>query len=511
MTSLKFFGGVNDYEHGELGGVQLLIQDAKGIILLDIGQRPDHSNRYYSFPYRPKTYNFLSTLETLQLYPNLPGLFRYDYEAHRNQSILPQPIDGILITHPHYDHVGGLTLVRADLPVYMHPDAKKILYLWQYTSGRTINQFIDLYDQFTRVLNNQGKERFLKDEEAIIPRDIRLFQQDPFKISELQVTPFPVDHSTPGSNGFIIETSAGKIGISGDLRLRGRFPERTEAFVEALEKADLSYLIWEGSLLHFEHQGTEADVKEITKELMKDRSLVMIAYPPRDFDRITSLYEAAKSQKRMLLVSPSQALGLKLFNGAHGYPRLDWKYIGVYVPKKRKGLIDENFPEHLIEQDYFEWEQRFLDLHWQSHQSKLQRPSIKDIKDNQDQFLVYMPFNQLQDFLEGIKPDQKSRYIRSHPAPWTQEMELQESQLIEVLKAHGIYEGPQKDSLNTETRRLHQVHITGHLNRRETRDLLRRIKCPIIPYHCMNPQDFVTDVASHTRVIATKRLEELFL
>ena len=52
-VELTFFGGAGDIEHGELGGVQVLFNDLekKTKFLLEFGQRPDHTNQYYVFPY----------------------------------------------------------------------------------------------------------------------------------------------------------------------------------------------------------------------------------------------------------------------------------------------------------------------------------------------------------------------------------------------------------------------------------------------------------------------------
>lgn len=514
---LTFFGGAGDNEQGELGGVQVLFQDTEELtgLMLECGQRPDHTNEYYGFPYRPKGFQALALSEFLQLYPSLEGFYRHDYEALRGRKPGRLPFEGILVTHAHFDHVGGLTLVRHDLPVYMHPVAKQILWLWQYTSGRTVNQFVDLFYNFFKLPKITEGERFASGLEAQVRREIRLFKdKELFKIGSIGVTSYPVDHSLPGSCGFIMETSAGKIGISGDIRKRGRRPEDTNHFIEALLEQKVNYLMWEGSLLHFDHEGTEEDVTETVSLLLKNKTFAAVAFPPRDFDRLTSLYKAAKANGRMLVINPAQALALKMFNGQYDFPKMDWKYIGVYLPRKRKGLLDrEGFPDEMIEGDYFYWERQFLKTaKWEEHTSKVQRISLQDIRNNQDQFLVFMPFSYMLDMLEEIRPAKNSLYLRSHPGPWTPEMEIQEERQLNLLKVFGMYDGPRRDYLTpTMEHKMHQVHVTGHLNRRETREILRKFSCPIIAYHCGNPQDFVEDVASHTRVIIPNRGEKFII
>lgn len=512
MITLKFFGGVGDYEHGELGGVQLLITDLqRGKILLDIGQRPDHYSRYFNFPFGPRIYNDLSLLEKLELYPELEGIYRYDHEIYHNHKRGNRNLDGILLTHPHYDHAGGIHLLNPDLPIWMHRIAKQVLFVWQYTSGRTRNQFIDFYDQTTRIPKADIHKKLLSGDEACIPRNIHTFEDGiPFNMAGFKITPYLVDHSVPGSCGFIIETSVGNIGISGDLRWRGCFPKRTDNFLRALKEANLSYLLMEGSLLQVNHKGTEKDVTRIFSELMTNRSLVTFISPPRDCDRLLSLYNAALSQKRTLVINPNMALLLKSLKG-EGYTNLTQKYIAVYLPKKRKGTIDSGEEDYIINQDYFEWERQFIVKDWDGPQGKLQRVSDEDIKQNQDQFLVYVPQNQMLNFFDSVKPAPRSRHIDSIPSPWTETMKLQQTEKINILNVNEMYEGPKSDFLNPEfERKTNQVHVTGHFNLEENHRFVQNFNCPIIPYHCMNPQD-IKDTASHTKVIIPLRKQEMVL
>lgn len=512
MTELTFFGGAGSYEQGELGGVQLLLNDKKGKFFFEYGQRPDKTNTFYSFPYRAKQFEMIDIAEGLDLFASIPGLFRHDLEyASRGNKVRELPLDGILLSHAHYDHAGGFSLVRYDMPIFMHPFAQMILYVWQYTSGRTINQFVDVISQMSRAPKRHGKEKFVSGEEAVLPRDIRLFEnEEKFKIGDMNITPYLVDHSLPGSSGFIIETSEGRVAVSGDFRLRGRRRKDTERFLQAAHNVD--YFFMEGSLLHFPHYGTEDDVTKVVADLIKDKAFVGISYPPRDLDRLLSLYNACKKTGRMLVVPPNQAKLLQVFNGANGYPRLNNKYIGVLLRLKGKGLGEkDNEFEDLVEGSYYKWERPYLKLNrWdpkEGHEAKMTRVYTEDIAKNQDQFMVYTNQADMVSLLNRIKPARNSLYIRSHPRPWTKEMEAQEDQLVSILKHFEMYDGEQPDHLaerhlgrqlnlfsneRPQIHRLHQVHVTGHMNQEETREAIAGLgkKTIIVPYHSMHPKDF---------------------
>ena len=45
---------------------------------------------------------------------------------------------------------------------------------------------------------------------------------------------FPVDHSIPGACGYALETSAGWLAYTGDLRMHGSAASNTEAFIQGL-------------------------------------------------------------------------------------------------------------------------------------------------------------------------------------------------------------------------------------------------------------------------------------
>lgn len=500
---LKFYGGAGDYEKGELGGVQILIDDKT---FFDFGQRPDHYSMYYGFPYKPKNFAALGISQFLEFYPDLNEIYRYDYKGGGGGEYK------IVLSHPHFDHAGGINFVDPSVEIHWSKLTKLMLWLWQYTSGKTINQFVDFYDQFTAVNNLNEGRKFLQHEEGMIPRKNKCFtEEEEFDVNGLRFTGYKVDHSVPGSCGFIVEKEGVKLGISGDLRRRGWNPKDTDNYIQRLLEKNITHLLIEGSLLHFEHQGSEKEVADELSRLCRGYGLVMVAYPPRDFSRILSVYKAARASDRMLVVNAVQAIGLSYLDGVEGFPRINWKHIGVFLPRKNKGVIDVPAFEDLAERDYFGYERWILEQKkWDGNKTGVQRVGVDDLKNHSGNFILFSPANMLPELLEETR-SRNARYIRMHPAPWTKDMEVQEDRIVNLLDSFNVDIGPKKDLFNGDERRICQLHVTGHFNRGELRGILKNFNCTVIPYHCMDPRDFVNDAAKHTKVIVPQLREEIWL
>ncbi len=543
-----FWGGVgsdNNTDLGELGGVQLLLLDEtlNAKIMLDCGQRPDHWNQYYGFPYKPKAYQALDISERLELYKGLASVYRRDYQRHKGSDAQPDLDLEIIVTHPHFDHMGGLGLADHRVKTHIHKHGMTIAHLWQMLSGKTNNQFIDLIDQFSLVNKSDGQKKFASGMKALLGRNMHVFDDyEKFEIGDVGVSTYPIDHSVPGSNAFILDTSSGPISISGDIRFRGGAKDLTMKFIDDAIAADVRYAFWEGSLFHFEHNGTEADVARMMAELINDKKFAAYSAPLRDFSRLKSSWEAAKATKRILCIQPDQMLYLKAFNGSMGLPKVDDPNIAVLLLPKMKGLLDRTeFPEDMAGSDYFYWERQFIPWKkWQNTPPKKrsapeqialfedeekrgrpykgkQRVTLEDIRDHPECFYVNMPFSRMADVLEVIQPPPNSKFLRSHPAPWTPDMEEQEKRQINLLRMHGMnledsyldYLTPKKGPMKIPT-----VHVTGHFNKEEMRDVMSRFKpsvTTIVAYHCMHPSYFTNDLAKHLNVIVPTLGQRLIL
>ena len=103
------------------------------------------------------------------------------FSALGANSVTPEDIDAVLITHTHSDHIKGLEVCMKKLraPLYMSSTSKNTL-----------------------LLEDAGVLRYSVQEE-IVPG--------------LKVTAFPTSHDCPGSVGFLIETQDTRFGYVTDL------------------------------------------------------------------------------------------------------------------------------------------------------------------------------------------------------------------------------------------------------------------------------------------------------
>jgi len=129
----------------------------------------------------------------------------------------------------------------------------------------------------------------------------------------LPVRTFPVDHSLFGALGMAVETEAGWIGYSGDLRFHGSQAARTWEFAEALARLSPSALLCEGTRLTGANVASEARVSETCLQSARraDGRLAIVDFAPRNIERLLAFVEIAGQTGRRLLVQPRDAYLLR--------------------------------------------------------------------------------------------------------------------------------------------------------------------------------------------------------
>ncbi len=416
-TSITFYGGVN-----EVGGNKILVKDEDTEVLFDFGASFTLRSKFYSVPFlSPKS--GLDLIE-LGILPKLRGVYSFDRTKPR--------VDAVFLSHSHMDHSAHLSFLKRSIPVYCGETTATILHALSEMHPATLE------------FNIKGIK-------------FRTFRTgDRIKIGSIEVRPIHVDHSVPGSYGFIAYTSSGIIVYTGDFRRHGLRPELTEDFLLASASERPDMMICENTNMTEVEFSSESEVRAKLNHLVSDASgLVLTEFSYGDMDRLKSFYDVAVKNGRQLAVSLRQAYLLhKLRNDPHlKIPRLDDENILVFQKEKKR---------------YFRWEREMMDLGETISPSKASR--------RQSRIILSMSFFDL-NWLVDIDPSPGSCYILSASEPFNEEMEIDFSRLLSWLEHYGL---PQ-----------YHVHVSGHIMPLHLREALKMIRPKkIIPIHGVYPKLF---------------------
>lgn len=272
MTNLTFYGGVN-----EIGGNKILLEDKDTKVFLDFGKGFSRRGKFFEEYINPRVANGIEDFLTMGLLPEVEGLYREDLMKMAERKILEPNVDAVLLTHAHSDHADYISFVHEEIPIYMGETCHLILQAIEERSNRVIEREILSY-----------KERPYNKKDEPIKRKINTFRTGKrFKIGSLEVEPIHVDHSVPGAYGFVIYTSEGAIGYTGDIRLHGTVPKMTRDFIERAKNEKLIALIMEGTRIGDEvREESEELVSKESKKIVSTTNRLVLA----DFNFNTSAY-----------------------------------------------------------------------------------------------------------------------------------------------------------------------------------------------------------------------------
>ncbi len=426
MASVTFYGGVN-----EVGGNKVLIQDEDVKVLFDFGMSFSLRERFYSTPFlSPKS--GLDLIE-LGILPNLSGVYNFDNSK-------PE-IDAVFLSHSHMDHSAHISFLKRDVPVYCGETTATILHA--LSEVRPVNLEFNLKGIKFKTFRTGDK----------------------IKVGPIEVRPIHVDHSVPGSYGFIIHTSSGTIVYTGDFRRHGLRPELTRDFLEASISEKPEVMICENTNMAEVEFSSESEVMAKLNQIVADSSgLVLTEFAYADTDRLKSFYEVALKNNRQLTIPLKQAYLLhKLSRDPHlSIPRLDDESILIFRKEKKK---------------YFRWEREIMDIG--------ETISPSEVSKKQSEIILSMSFFDL-GWLVEINPSPGSCYILSASEPFNEEMEIDFNRLLNWLEHYGL---PQ-----------YHVHVSGHIMPLHLREAVRAIRPKkIFPIHGNYPKlfsRFIGDIGS---------------
>jgi len=251
-------------------------------------------------------------------------------------------VDLVLLSHAHQDHIAALEYVAAETPAastavtafiskvlldagmatsgapFVAPRALRSDGMLESLRGSPLGarpwEFLDRSPQ-----GRPGGEpledaaafwayagtRTLEPRSASLPSGLRLHH-------------WPVDHSLYGAAGFAVETEAGWVAYTGDIRCHGARGQATWAFADALGDLRPSLLLCEGTSLRSTSDDTRAPTSESvvldhcldTVRRYQGR-LVVADFAPRNVERLQSFHRIAQETGRRLLLQPRDAYLLR--------------------------------------------------------------------------------------------------------------------------------------------------------------------------------------------------------
>ena len=368
---------------GEIGGNQVLLEERDGALLLDFGRPFGRWGTYFTEFLSPRSTLGLRDLLYLGLLPPIPGLYRdeaedtlFPSELERNLlggGLFPgEKVLALLLSHAHLDHTGAVAYLRRDLPVVATAATAAIAKAMQDTAQVGLDGEAAYLSP--RTLNGEGilegdRKRYLRRPYRLLgrlqgfpdlsPAKTKGLEGDPWtghdtplEIGPFRVEAFPVDHSVPGATAFAVGTPAGLVVYTGDLRRHGRWREKTEAFLRALEGREVFLLVAEGTRLGEARPArTEEEVGEaLHAEVARwEGCPVAVDFAPRNLERLLSCLEVAEALGRRLVVTPKDAY--LLWGLAHAEPD-PWKGVleRVLVLREARGRTP-GWEEHLWAQE----------------------------------------------------------------------------------------------------------------------------------------------------------------
>ena len=461
MTKLTFYGGVN-----EIGGNKILLEDNGTRIFLDFGMSFGTANKYFSEFLQPRKCNGLGDFIEFGLIPDLKGLYRSDFLEHMGRPHEDLEFQGLLLSHAHADHASYVNHLREDLPIYCSDETYHILKALNDTGSGSFTDITDLTKCFETYINKKGDESrktAATHPDIVVQRDFSIFKfEQKFKIDDLEIEPYRVDHSLSGATGYIIHTTSGTIVYTGDFRFHGRREKETIAFMEACKEAKPDLLIIEGTRVNEESSKKELDVEdEIYGVSCKAKGLSICNWSIRDTDRMRSFLNAAKRMEKKLAISLKQAYLLEELSKCHDTiaPTIDDENIELYANRKSWGLIGTGCCEKMRNQDYDSWERSYLD----------KAVCYKDLQKDQGKYLMFCSNFDLKELVD-IKPTAGSVYIKSVCEPFDAEMEIDWERIENWIKHFGM--------------NVNSTHVSGHASGPQLKDFVQQVSPKtIIPIH----------------------------
>lgn len=235
--------------------------------------------------------------------PPIPGLAEAD----------PR-LAGVVLSHPHEDHVGQVRALGAHVPVYLGAAAERIL----REATRWTPTGLDV-----RAAGYLEHRR-------------------PIQIGPFTVTPYLVDHSAYDAYALLIEAGGQRVFYSGDLRAHGRTGRFADLLRDGPRGVDL--LLLEGTHVapvgaHPTRGPSERDVEGACLATFRNApGIAVTCFSAQNIDRLVSIYRAARRAGRELVLDLYTA-SIAIATGRSSIPQPGFEGLRVYVRNHERRTV----------------------------------------------------------------------------------------------------------------------------------------------------------------------------
>lgn len=465
MASIIVHDGAN-----VIGGNKVEIRDGEVRILLDFGSNLKAEGRYFDRSPSPGPKS-LDLMLSLGLIPNLgDNNLCKAAGADSEQPVGKPDIQGLFLSHGHLDHLGCIPYLHPAIPIYGTLET-----LWFHG------------------------QKFKKPKRNSIAID----EGAPVTIGGMTIEAVRVDHSIPGTCGFLVTTSDGKrIAYTADLRLHGvqESFEKTVRFFSILKERFIPHaLITEGTNIdRYDNEAEEAHegdenvagslkgflATEIALALACDH-MIVAGVAANNVDRIDTIFEVVRALGASLHLS---AYNATILFGLAKTGRFDPDSIVNTM------LTDEHVHVYLRTPDELKKDE-LKNLELQAALENTGRLHLLEDYGVEGSPLrrgaVIALYDADLDRLVDIKPPPGSKYIHSSTEPFTDDQIVS----FDRLKAW----------LDFAKLTYHQIHSSGHIYGAQLkREILEIQPDFLVPLHTEHPDHF-RDLLGEGRCLIPER------
>ena len=358
----------------------------------------------------------------------------------------------LLVTHYHGDHIGRITRLPKDLPIYMG----KV--------GREIQMVVSNHLKTVNETHREMVER--------LP-SIRTFREGKrFDFGSFSILPVTVDHSAFDAYAFKIVADGVSVYHTGDFRLHGFRSGKTDKLMQKyVGKVD--YVVCEGTNVARPEatSKTESALQQDFVSLFKENKGCVIYLSSTNIDRLFSLYHAALKAGRPFYVDRYQKQVMDIVaKGDSIWARSPWYQYGEYEPQAL--MYDRADKEHPF----------------------LVSDKFKDFLAQKGYVLIARPNQRFDNLLEQM-PGEKKKVLSMWNGYLKEDSEAYNENLAKALDDDYDY-----------------LHTSGHIDVNDLRHFFQLLQPKgIIPIHTDKPEEFANQFSNEWPVVLLNDGESILI